>query len=228
MKITQKLYWLMSMGITNFCSEKPKSHSSLKVQPSSVEESAATVAHTHAVSAQTLAALNQEKMSFSHSSLKKTATNTVLGKGPEQPILMCISEFPDAEADKHGDPFAGPQGTLLSKMLGAIHLDPGMTYVTYLSPWRTPGNRPLTTTEKALFLPFLEKEIQLVRPQKILIFGTNVAGALLGITSLSKARGVWHSWQDIPVRVTLPLNMVKATPQRQQAWTDLQAVENKS
>jgi len=218
----------MSMGITNFCSETPRAKlTPPKTPTNSIEEPAATIAQTHAVSAKTLSELNKEKESFALSSLKKTATHTVLGKGSDQPVLMCISEFPDAEADKQGDPLAGPQGLLLTKMLAAIHLNTRNTYVTYLSPWRTPGNRPLTAAEKALFLPFLEKEIQLVCPQKILLFGTNVSSAVLGINSLSKARGVWHNWHDIPVRVTLPLNMVKATPQRQQAWADLQAVESK-
>ena len=227
MNVTQKLYWLMSMGITNFCSETPRRSLSAQKNPSANEEPATKIAQTHAIAAQTLADLNQEKLAFSLSSLKKTATNTVLGKGNTHPVLLCSSEFPEAEADKQADPFAGPQGTLLTKMLAAIHLSPENTYVTYLSPWRTPGNRPLTNTERTLFLPFLEKEIQFVQPQKILLFGTNVAGTLLGINSLSKARGIWHDWQGIPVRVTLPLNMIKATPQRQQAWADLQAIENK-
>ena len=136
-------------------------------------------------------------------------------------------EMPDADSDRSGQALAGAQGEQFTKMMHAIHLDTESDiYLTYLSPWRTPGNRPLTASERALFLPFLAREIQLVQPEKILLFGAGVAQTLLNVDSLAKARGHWHKWEDIPVRVTLAISSLKSTPQRRQAWDDLQAVEN--
>ena len=135
-------------------------------------------------------------------------------------------EAPDTDADRSGQLLSGPNGELLRKMLTAIHLDTEKdVYITTLSPWRTPGNRSLTETERATFLPFLTKEIQLVQPQKIMLYGSGLAATLLHTDTLAKARGMWHQWENIPTRVTLALNTVKATPQRTQAWEDLQAVE---
>ncbi len=173
-----------------------------------------------------LAALNAQKQAFSLSSLAKTAAHTVLGVGACGAEVMCILEMPDADSDKAGNLLMGAQGEQLSKMMVAIRLEAGKdVYVTALSPWRTPGNRALTSAESALFLPFLKREIQLVCPKKILIFGAGVASALIGTPSLAKARGSWHEWENIPVRVTLPISALKATAQRQQAWDDLKALQ---
>ena len=224
MDIKQKLYWLMHAGITSFCAEQPScTH---KESPSADDTPASQQATNIACKAKDLASLNADKQDFSLSSLKKTASHTILGQGPSTPRLMCIMEMPDTESDRSGQTLIGSQHEQLSKMMGAIHLDLSKdVYVTYLSPWRTPGNRPLTESERSLFLPFLEREIELVQPKVILLFGAGVANELLGTNSLAKARGQWHKWQTTPVRVTLALNTLKTTPLRRQAWEDLQEVE---
>ena len=228
MDIQRKLYWLMEAGINCFCAESPLFFKvSQKANPTSDETPSATAqAVTFASQATTLEHLNQEKQNFNLSSLKKTATHTIFGVGPVHPKLMCVLDMPDGDADRIGDPLLGAQADQLKKMMSAIHLDALQdVYVAYLSPWRTPGNRTLTESERALFLPFLTQEIQLVQPQAILLFGTNLSQILLKINTLTKARGAWHTWQNIPVRVTLALGALKTTPLRQQAWLDLQEVE---
>ena len=224
MDIRQKLYWLIQAGISTFCTDTPKhTDTSLMVQSDMpATDQASAVAHQ----AKDLETLNKDKQAFSFSSLKKMAAHTLLGHGPTKPKLMCILEIPDAGADKSGQIFVGAQGEQLKKMMAAIHLDiENDVYVSFLSPWRTPGNRPLTTAERALFLPFLMREIELVQPQKILLFGAGVSNSLLATESVAKARGIWHEWQGIPTRVTLAISALKTTPLRQQAWDDLQEVE---
>lgn len=231
MDIKQKIYWLIQAGIDSFCCETP-CHKETGVADSQVVSSdtpATQQAQAFAIQADSLEHLNQQKKGFSLCSLSKTATHTLLGKGIVQPKLMCIMEMPDADSDKTGQCLAGAQGELFTKMMKAIHLDVDKDiYVTYLSPWRTPGNRALSEQESALFVPFLKKEIQLLQPEKILLFGSGVASALFGPTTLAKARGAWHAFEQIPTRVTLSLNAVKTTPQRKQAWDDLQQVEKLS
>jgi len=223
MDIKQKLCWFIQAGITSFCAERPSSVS--QTTRASDEPPASQQATAIACKAKDLPRLNEDKQAFSLSSLKKTATHVVLGQGPTKPSLMCIIEAPDAESDKTGSALTGSQAEQLKKMMAAIHLDMQNVYVSYLSPWRTPGNRPLTESERALFLPFLAREIELVQPQKILLFGAGLANALLKTESLAKARGQWHDWHGIPVRVTLALASLKTTPLRQQAWDDLREVE---
>ncbi len=227
MDIQKKLYWLMGAGITCFCGEKR--HCLEDIQPPSQEQEATpatTQAHTFATHATTLESLNTEKENFNLSALKKTATHTILGKGPIKPKLMCLLEMPDGTSDRSGDAWTGAQAEQLKKMMTAIHLDITQdVYLTYLSPWRTPGNRVLTEAERALFLPFLVQEIRLVQPQSALLFGAVLSQTLLKINTLTKARGTWHSLENIPTRVTLALSTLKTTPLRQQAWMDLQEVE---
>jgi len=223
MKIQQKLYWLIHMGVTHFCAETPHNI----MQPAKVnKDTPATVqASMQAVCASTLSDLNDQKNTFELSALKKMASHTLLGQGPAQPQLMCVFEMPSADSDRSGQILAGSQGEMFQKMMTAIHLDIIKdVYVTYLCPWRTPGNRPLTEAEQALFLPFLQREIELVKPKKILLFGSGIATPLLKTESLSKARNCWHNFHNIPTRVTLSLSSLKTTALKRQAWQDLQEV----
>ena len=224
MDIKQNLYWLMQMGISSFYSEKEKTSAT----PVSIkeEEPLTTQAQMQAAGVTTLAELNQIKMDFQLSSIRKTAAHSLLGRGPISPKLMCVLEMPDATADREGKTLAGEQIALLTKMMAAINLDIAKdVYVVYFSPWRTPGNRPLTKSEQALLLPLLEKEIQLIKPQKILLFGAGIASALLKTDSLAKARASWHYWDKIPTRVTLAPATLKTMALKKQAWADLQALQ---
>jgi len=230
MDITRKLYWLMHAGITCFCNESPTTL--CVISNTSIAKDDATPATAQATTlasqAKTLDELNIEKQNFQLSSLRKTAAHTLLGTGPLTPKLMCILDMPDNDSDRTGAPLTGAQAIQIQKMMNAIHLDMGTdVYLTYLSPWRTPGNRPLTSAESALFIPFLSQEIHLVRPEIILLFGSGTSNALLNLSSLSKARGKWHMWDNIPTRVTLSISMLKTTTLRRQAWMDLQEVEKK-
>ena len=225
MNIKKNLLWLINAGITDFAEEHPRK--SVKKNPKE-DVPTSHLASSVAVSAATLDALNTQKQAFTQCPLHKTATHTLLGRGTTSPKLMCIVACPNAESDKSGTSFSGENGALLDRMLKAINLTMDTdTYCTYLSPWRAPGNRKLTDSEIAALLPFLNKEIELVKPQMILLFGAELAKALLGIDSLSKARHVWHTYQSIPARVSLSLDTMKPTAQRKQAWEDLQEVQKK-
>ncbi|MBR6412759.1 MAG: uracil-DNA glycosylase, partial [Alphaproteobacteria bacterium] len=82
--------------------------------------------------------------------------------------------------------------------------------------------------ELALCRPFWEREVTLLQPKIILLMGANVSGAVLGVSALSKARGVWHDYQGIPTRVSIaPATLIKFPAQKKQAWEDLQQVQKK-
>ena len=225
MNIQQKLSWLIQMGVTHFCTESIQKQNSCN-KPLTTDVPATEQASAQAINAVDISALNALKEDFDLSSLKKTAAHTILGRGSLKPKLMCVLEIPSADSDRSGLTLSGAQGDLLSKMMKAIHLDIEKdVYIAYLCPWRTPGNRTLTESEQALFLPFLTREIELVQPQKLLLFGAPVANALLKTGTLTKARGIWHEFQNIPTRVTLSLNALKTEAFKRQAWADLQEVE---
>ena len=94
---------------------------------------------------------------------------------------MLIGEAPGAEEDRQGKPFVGPSGQLLDRMLAAIGLDRTRVYITNSIYWRPPGNRTPTAAEIAACQPFLERQIELIRPQLIVFVG--------GIAAPRPARG---------------------------------------
>ena len=220
----KKLLWLLHAGIYEITKEK---------LDETVMDKNITVPTTHqaaavALQAATLEELNNLKKNFSQCSLCKTAAHTLIGQGKTHPKVMCVICMPNTESDKTGVAFVGDSGALLNRMLKAISLDQQTdTYCTYLSPWRAPGNRKLTDAEVAIVKPFLDKEIELVHPQILLLFGTELSKALLHIDTISKARHIWHTYQNIPTRVSLSLDAIKTTTQRQQAWEDLQEIQKR-
>ena len=243
MNQVQKLKWFLLSGITETISETPVNRiqgrtisspkiaeptKSLEVR-SPEKDVALYQAESLAKNAKTLAELYALRKGFDGCALKKTAAYTLNGRGTINPDVLCYVEAPDTVDEREGCLMAGEAGALLDKMLSAIGLSLNQNaYVSSLIPWRPPGNRKPSEVELALCRPFWEKEIAFLKPKIILLLGANVSGAVLGITALSKARGVWHDYQGIPVRVSLaPATLIKVQAQKRQAWEDLQQVQKK-
>ena len=243
MNQVQKLKWLMLSGITETISETPVNRIQGAVQSvpetpaeppnkpvsDSPKDVALYQAETLAKGATTLAELYQCRNAFDGCALKKTAAHTLNGRGAESPDVLCYVEAPDTVDEREGKLLSGTAGELLDKMLRAIGFDLNQNaYVSALIPWRPPGNRKPSEVEVNLCRPFWEKEIDLLKPKVILLFGANVSGAVLGVSALSKARGVWHDYRGIPVRVSIPpATLIKFPAQKKQAWEDLQQVQKK-
>jgi len=241
MNYIQKLKWFILSGITETTAEEPvnrmqksiseKQETAKTVSPQKTSEGdiSSRQAESLAIQAQTIAELYQNRSGFEGCPLKRTAAHTLNGYGVAQPDVLCYVEAPDTADEKEARLMSGEAGLLFEKMLGAIGLNLNQNaYVSSLIPWRPPGNRKPTEVELSLCRPFWEREIALLKPKIILLFGANVSSAVLGISALSKARGVWHDHQGIPVRVSIaPATLIKLPAQKKQAWEDLQQVQKK-
>ncbi len=167
--------------------------------------------------------------------LKKTAKKLVLYDGDLQSSLMIIGEAPGQEEDEQGIPFVGRAGQLLNKMLSAINLERKNVYITNVLPWRPPQNRTPTDQEILDFLPFLQKQIEIVKPKFIYLLGTTAAKAILSTPlSLGKLRGQWHEYKSInintPIKVLVsyhPAFLLRSPNYKKDAWSDLQMLEKK-
>lgn len=213
-----------TMANVNKMISKPKEPQPILNTDSFVAQAEQTVQKS-----QTLDELKNNLLCFEGCSLKKTAKHTFFGTGQTQnPTVFCIFDTPQADADKSGNLFTGDIGTRLKKMLIAINLSiQTNTYVAPLIPWRLPGDRNPTESEIQICLPFVKKQIELVQPHFLLLFGTTVSKALLGFESISKARQKIHSYpslrNDIPAVVTFgPKAVSKSESDRRYAWDDLQ------
>ncbi len=167
------------------------------------------------------------------SELKKTAKKMVLFDGNTKSKLMIIGEAPGQEEDLQGIPFVGRAGQLLNKMLSAIQLKRTDVYITNVVPWRPPQNRAPTDQEIIEFLPFLQRQIEIIKPQFIYLLGTTAAKAVLSTPlSLGKLRKDWHEYKsinmDISVKVLVsyhPAFLLRSPNFKKEAWSDLQMLQ---
>ena len=172
-------------------------------------------------------------VSFEGSTLRQTATNLVFGDGNSQAPTMWIGEAPGADEDRLGKPFVGVSGQLLDLMLTAINLDRERAYIANILPWRPPGNRKPTTAETEVFLPFIQRHIELVDPDILVLVGGTAASTILrrpeGIT---KVRGRWLSYEvggrGISVMpIYHPAYLLRQPTLKRDAWRDLLAIKER-
>ena len=169
------------------------------------------------------------------SSLKTNSKNLVLYDGNLDSNLMIIGEAPGKEEDEHGVPFVGRAGQLLNKMLSAIKLKRENVYITNVLPWRPPENRTPTDNEILEFLPFLQKQIEIINPKIIYLLGTTAAKAILSTPlSLGKLRGKWHKYKSIHTDNSInvlvsyhPAFLLRSPNFKKEAWSDLKMLQSK-
>jgi uracil-DNA glycosylase len=182
----------------------------------------------------TLGELRAAIAGFDGSALRDTATNLVFLEGSATSGLLLVNEAPNADADRAGDPFAGPVGAYLQHMLRSVGLDRGAICLAPLIPWRPPGDRPPSQGEIATCLPFLHRLIMLVAPQRIVALGPLPARALLGAAPMRR-RGL-PVWREATIPgcaapiPTLPMPspgvLLRLPTQRRSAWADLRLLRH--
>jgi uracil-DNA glycosylase family 4 len=156
--------------------------------------------------------------------LRKTCTQTVFGVGDERADWLLVGEAPGAEEDARGEPFVGQAGKLLDAMLAGIDLKRGEdVYIANVLKCRPPGNRNPEQAEVALCAPFLERQVELIRPRLILAMGRFACQALLDTdASIASLRGRLHRYQGVPLIVTYhPAYLLRNLPDKAKAWEDL-------
>lgn len=156
--------------------------------------------------------------------LRAGCTQTVFGVGDEKASWLFIGEGPGADEDARGEPFVGQAGKLLDNMLLALQLARGNeVYIANVVKCRPPGNRTPEADEIATCLPFLHRQIQLIRPRGIVALGKTAATALLGReATLASLRGTVHAYGGIPLVVTYhPAYLLRTPLDKAKAWEDL-------
>ncbi len=161
--------------------------------------------------------------------LCKTRTNTVFGVGPTDAPLMVIGEGPGAEEDARGEPFVGAAGKLLDEMLKSVgRTRSDNVYIANVVKCRPPGNRDPEADEVAACRPFLDRQIELLKPSLILALGKIAAQRLLGSNApLGKLRETPHVYGpgNTPVRVSYhPAYLLRAPADKRKSWEDLKQV----
>jgi len=153
----------------------------------------------------------------------------VFGEGDPHAPVMFIGEGPGAEEDRTGRPFVGPAGKLLDAMIFALGFERGEVFIANVVKCRPPGNRDPQVDEVAACAPFLDRQIQLVRPRVIVALGRPAARRLTGSTKPMRAmRGSWTSYLGIPLLVTFhPAYLLRSPAEKRSAWDDVKAIRLK-
>ncbi len=190
---------------------------------------AASRARAAAEAAHGLEELAEALRVFDVFGLAATATSLVFGSGSRRPAVALIGDAPGEEEDVSGVAFSGPDGRLLDRMLGSIGLDRERVWLTTVVPWRPPGGRTPSAAEIACCLPFLHRQLALLRPPRLVTLGALPARALLGRPdSISRLRGRWMQAavpglpEPVPLLPMLHPTQLRTRPElKAAAWQDL-------
>lgn len=159
--------------------------------------------------------------------LHEGRTRLVFGQGDAVAELCFVGEGPGAEEDRQGLAFVGPSGDLLSKMIQAMGLPREDAFICNVVKCRPPGNRAPQAAEMATCLPFLDRQLAIVKPRVIVALGKTAAvglGLLKPRQGLGRNRG-FHRWNGIPVMVTYhPAYLLRTPADKKLVWQDLKQV----
>lgn len=158
----------------------------------------------------------------------------VFGSGNENARLVFVGEGPGADEDAQGFPFVGRAGQLLTQMIENTASKEGIpirrpdVYICNVVKCRPPENRTPEPDEMAICGEFLFRQLMTIRPKAICALGSTAAKALLATKDgVTRLRGQWHKWRDIPLMVTYhPSYLLRPYNQnaKREAWEDLKKV----
>lgn len=192
------------------------------------EVDAVDVARQAATGADSLEALREAIAGYDHCQLKRGARSLVFADGHASARVLILGEAPGRDEDREGRPFVGRAGQLLDRMLGAIDLDrraetaESAVYITNVLPWRPPQNRDPEAEEIAMLLPFVQKHIELVNPEFIVLMGNIACRAGLGKQGILRLRGQWSEAFGRPaLPMTHPDYLLSQPQAKREAWADL-------
>lgn len=121
--------------------------------------------------------------------LAESATQLVLGNGNPDAEVLFIGEAPGKNEDKQGVPFCGAAGRFLDEMLASINLTRDDVYVTNIVKYRPPNNRDPLPEEKEEFMPYLVKQLAIIKPKLIVTLGRHSGAAFLPSLRISQDHG---------------------------------------
>jgi len=158
--------------------------------------------------------------------LAERRNRIVFGEGDPNAALMFVGEGPGAEEDRTGRPFVGQAGKLLDAMIRAMGLAREEVFIANVVKCRPPGNRDPRAEEAAACAPFLDRQIDLIRPRVLVALGKPAANRLTGTAkAIGALRGRWLSYRGVPLLATYhPAYLLRSPAMKSKAWEDLKIV----
>ncbi len=161
--------------------------------------------------------------------LAKARIKVVFGEGSEKATVMFIGEGPGRDEDESGRPFVGAAGQLLTKMIEdekSLGLPRASVYIANIVKCRPPNNRVPEDDEINACVPFLYKQIEIIKPKIIVALGGVAASTLLKQSvAITKIRGSWLKFGEIDLLPTYhPSYLLRNPSAKKDAWADMLAI----
>ena len=177
--------------------------------------------------------LNSECVECTSCNLSETRKNVVVGKGNESAQVVIIGEGPGEQEDITGLPFVGRAGKMLDTALSSVDIDPlEDCYITNIVKCRRPNNRKPSAVESEACMPWLNEQINLLKPKIIILAGSTAVQSFLGIDEpISKIRGQWIEKDNIKYMPIFHPSYLLRNPSKNKGkpkwltWQDLKKVK---
>lgn len=121
--------------------------------------------------------------------LAESATQLVPGEGNPDANVVFVGEAPGAKEDASGKPFVGAAGKFLNEMLATINLQREDVFITNIVKYRPPENRDPEPSEREAFMPYLQKQVEIIQPKVIVLLGRHAMSVFLPGLSISTVHG---------------------------------------
>ncbi len=160
--------------------------------------------------------------------LSKSRRNIVFGEGNPNTNLMFVGEAPGATEDEKGRPFVGRAGELLTKMIeNVLNIKREDVYIANIVKCRPPNNRVPTPKEALTCKPYLEKQIEIIKPKLIVALGSTAYRYLTNDTTpISQVRGNFFKSDDIMILPTFhPSFLLRNPTSKKEAYIDMLKVK---
>jgi uracil-DNA glycosylase len=175
-------------------------------------------------------AVREAALTCTRCRLSETRTQVVFSDGVVGARLVVVGEAPGANEDATGLPFVGAAGKYLDLLLRSVGLSrEDSVYICNVIKCRPPGNRNPLPDEIAACVPFLQKQLELIRPEALLAVGSFAAQSLTGRegVALGKLRGEVHAYGGVPLICTYhPAALLRNPKWTRAFWDDLQLLRN--
>jgi uracil-DNA glycosylase len=158
--------------------------------------------------------------------LSRCRHSVVFGVGSSRAEIMFVGEAPGHDEDLQGEPFVGRAGELLTKIIAAMGCRREDVYIANVLKCRPPQNRTPLPDEVTNCLPYLLSQIELIKPKVIVALGATAVRSLLDVQlGITKMRGHWYTFRDIPIMPTFhPAYLLRNPPAKKEVWEDMKAV----
>jgi len=166
--------------------------------------------------------------------LGELRTNAVPGEGSTCGRIVFVGEAPGADEDAQGRPFVGRAGKLLDNIIAAMGLKREEIFIGNILKCRPPGNRDPRPEEIVKCLPYLQEQLEVLKPEIIIALGAHAAKTLLDTTkSIGQLRGKFHDYY--PGALARPIKLMAtyhpayllrnySDASRRAVWEDMQQV----